>query len=92
MYKFCEMHNQKYPDTNQDVSLALLQIRSTPIGTGLPSPTTLPFNRPIRGMLPQIHREPINVNNDDVQYEALKAHQNKYVNNDDTHKDPSFCL
>ena len=34
-------------------------------------------------------REPININNDDAQYEALKACHNKYVNNNNTCKDPS---
>ena len=34
-------------------------------------------------------REPININNDDAQYKALKAHQNKYIKSNVTHKDPS---
>ena len=34
-------------------------------------------------------REPMNFNNDDVQYEALKAHQNKSVKNNEAHKDLS---
>ena len=34
-------------------------------------------------------RKPRNVNNNDAKYEASKAHQNKYVKNNDTHKDPS---
>ena len=81
------MHNQKYLDTNKDVNLILLQIRSTSIGTGVPSPATLLLNRPIQSQLPQMNREPININNDDAKYEALKAHQDKYVKNSDTHKD-----
>ena len=32
-------------DTNSDFNLTLLQIRSTPICTGLPSAATLLFNR-----------------------------------------------
>ena len=35
-----------------------------------------------------MHREPKN-NNDDTQYEALKACQNKCVKNNDIQKDPS---
>ena len=33
---------------------------------GLHSPVTLLFNRSIRGLLPQMNREPINTNNDDA--------------------------
>ena len=57
------------------------------LGTGLTSPATLLFNWPIRGLLPLINKEPININNDNVQYEALKVHQGKYVKNTDTCKD-----
>ena len=63
-------YNGKCPDTN-DVNLALLQIRSTPITIGLPNPAILLLNRPIRGLLPKMSREPININIDDAQYEAL---------------------
>ena len=31
--------------------------------------------------------EPININNNNAQHEALKAHQDKYVKDDDTCKD-----
>ena len=34
-------------ETDKDINLALLQIRSTPKRTGLPSPAALLFNRPI---------------------------------------------
>ena len=44
-----------------------------PHGAGLPSLAMLLFNRPIRGLLPQMNRQPININNDDAQYEALKT-------------------
>ena len=68
MHEICETNNQECLDTNQHVNLALLQIQSTPIGAGLPSLTTLLFNRPMKGLLSQLHREPITVNNDDTQY------------------------
>ena len=67
MHKICEIHNQKCLYTNQDVSLALLQIQSTPIGAGLPSPAMLLFKRQIKSLLPQMLSEPININNDDAQ-------------------------
>ena len=66
MHKLHEMHNQKCLYTNNDMNLALLQIISMPIDTGLPSPATLLFNRPIIGLLPKMNREPIDINNDDA--------------------------
>ena len=65
----------------QDISLALLQIRSVPLGTGLPSSATMLFSRPVRGLLPQKNRGPINVDNNDTHNEALEVHQ-KYKGND----------
>ena len=35
--------------------------------------------------------EPININNKDVQYWTLEAHQRKYSKDNDTHKEP-FCF
>ena len=91
--KFVKCTIKKCLDSNNGVNLALLQIRSLSIGTGLPSPAMLLFNRPGRGLLPQINREPININNDDVQYRAFKAHQSKYITDSDTHKEsPSFLI
>ena len=93
MYKISETHNQKCLETNQDVSVGLLQVRSTTIGAGLLSPATLLINRPIKDLLPQKYREHINVNNDNAQYKALGAYHNKNIKNNDIHKDPSvfFC-
>ena len=51
-----------------------------PIGAGLPSPATQLFNRPMVGL----NREPININNDDAQYKAFKARQNKDIKGSDT--------
>ena len=84
------MHNKKCIDTNKDINLALLQICSTPVGTGLHSLAVMLFNRPIHGFLPQMKREPIGIDNDDVQYQALEACQNKYNQHDDTCKNPIF--
>ena len=72
--KFAKYTLRKCLDTNNDVNIARLQIRSMCIGAGLPSPAFLLFNRLIRGLLPQMNREAININNDDAQYEVLKAH------------------
>ena len=76
MYNIYAMHSQKCLDTSNDVNP----------DTGLPGPSRLLFNRPIRGLLPQMHREPINMNTNDAQYKALNAHQNTYVKNNDAHK------
>ena len=45
------------------------------------------FNKPTRGLLPQMNREHKNINNDDAQYEALKVHKDKYVKDNDACKD-----
>ena len=82
---------KKCRQSNNDVNFALLQIRSTPIGTGIPSPAMLLFNKPIRVLLPQIVREAINVNKDDGYYNALKSRQETYTKNNDAHKDLHFC-
>ena len=61
MYKILKHTIGKCFDTNNDDILTLLQIRSIPIGTGLLSPAMLLFNRPIRGLLPPMNGEPINI-------------------------------
>ena len=64
-----------------------------PIGSGLPSPATLLFNTAVRDLLSHMHREPIYINNDDIQYEALKALQSIYIKGSNTFKDsPSFPI
>ena len=80
MHEIHVMHNQKCLDTN-NVNLALPQISSIPISIGLSSPATLLLKKPITGLLPQMNREPINSNNDDAPYEALKACQDTYIKN-----------
>ena len=52
--------------------MALLQIRTTPLGQGLPSLATLLFNHPVCSIMAVMDRKPINVDNDDKQ-------QAKYV-------------
>ena len=50
-----------------------------PIEAGLLSATTMLFNSPITGLLPQMNMDPINVKYDDIHYMALEACQRKYV-------------
>ena len=47
-------------------------MRSTLTSSGLPSPTTLLFHRPITALLSKMNRKPINFNADDEHYEVLK--------------------
>ena len=51
--------------------MAMLQIRTTPLGQGLPSPAMLLFNFPVRGIMPVMDRPPINVDNDDKNHQTL---------------------
>ena len=62
-------------DTGSDIHIALLQIRSTTLGQALPSPATLLFNHPVRGIMPIIDRLPINTNNDDEHHTVLVNRQ-----------------
>ena len=77
---------KKCLDNNDNVNLALLQMTSTPIATGLPSPATLLFKRPIRALLPQINKEQINFDVDDEHYKTLRTCQDKYTKGNDTCK------
>ena len=71
------MNAQKCIDTNTNTHIALLQIRSTPLGQGLPSPATLLFNHPIKGIMPILNRPPVHTNNNDDHYETLVERQAK---------------
>ena len=62
---------KKCLDSGGDIHMAMLQIRTTPLGQGLPSPATLLFNCPVRGLTPLIDRPPININNDEGHHNAL---------------------
>ena len=62
-------------DTNIDVNITLLHIRSTPIGQGLPSLSRILFNRLIQSLLPKINRMPVVNDYDDEHYDALKQRQ-----------------
>ena len=55
-----------------------------PMGAGLPCLGMILFNRPIRGLLPQMRRDPINVDNDDLHCKELEACQRKNLKSKDT--------
>ena len=79
MFQTYTANAQKCLDTKSDPHKALLQIRSTPLGPGLPYCTTLLFNHPIRGIMSTINIPPIGLNNDDEHYEALIKRQTKMI-------------
>ena len=57
--------------------MAMLQIRTTPLGQGLPSPAMLLFNHLVRGIMPVMDRLPINIDNDDEHNQTLMHRQGK---------------
>ena len=58
-----------------DIHIALLQIRSTLLGPGLPSPAMLLCNHPITCIRPVVNTPPININSNEEHYEALVKRQ-----------------
>ena len=77
MYKIHKAYYEKCIKTNEDIHVALLQIRSTPLEPGLVRLATLLFNNPIQGIMPIINRLLINSDNDDEHYESLVNIQTK---------------
>ena len=63
--------------------MALLQIQTTPLGQGLPSPATLLFNHPVYSVMPVIDRKPVERNNDDEHHSKLVHRQHKHNTNND---------
>ena len=62
--------------------MALLQIRTTPLGPGLPSLATLLFNRQVQGIMPVLDCKPIWQDHDDNHYSKIMDRQHK--NDNDT--------
>ena len=81
--KFVKCIQKKCFDTKGDPHVALLWIWMTPLGLGVPSPATVLFNHPIRGIMPIISRLLIGVNNEE-HYEALVNRQTKDDKNQGT--------
>ena len=65
--------------------MSLLQIRSTPVSSRLPSPAILMFDRLARGLLPRFNRPPITCDNNKSNHATLKSRQPKSNNETDTH-------
>ena len=64
--------------------MALLQIRTTPLGQCLPSPATLLFNCLVHGIMPVIDRKLISIDNDDENQKNQMHRQGKNDQNNDT--------
>ena len=64
--------------------MGLLQIQTTPLGQGLPSPATLLFNHLVCGIMPVVNRKPVSVDNDDEHHKKLMHRQGKNDTNNDT--------
>ena len=58
----------------------------TPLGQGVPSPATMLFSHPIRGIMPIINRPLVGVGNDKEHHEAIIKRQTKDDKNNDTSK------
>ena len=64
-------------DSRSDAHIALLQMQMTPLGQGLPSPATMLFNCPIRGIMPVINRPLMGIDNDVEHHIVLIKRQTK---------------
>ena len=64
--------------------MVLLQIRTTPLGQGLPSLATLLFNCLVCSIMPVLDRKPVSVDNDDEHHKKLTHRQGKNDPNNDT--------
>ena len=63
--KFIKHTIIKCSDSGGDIHMAMLQIRTTPLGQGLPSSAVLLFTCLVRGIMPVMDRPHINIDNDD---------------------------
>ena len=75
LHQVHQTHYKKCLDSSGDIHMTMLQIRTTPLGLGLPSPAMLLFNCPVRGIMPVMDRPPINVDNEDEHQQTLMHRQ-----------------
>ena len=85
---FVKWTMKKLFDTNADVYLALLQIRSMPEGLGLPIKITILFSRPVRALISRVHIAPLNYGCNKNHHNVLNMHENKSLESSDTLKEP----
>ena len=63
---------KKCTNSSGDINMALLQIHTTPLGQGFPSPATLMFNRQVCGIMPVLDHKPVG-------HECVDKHHSKLV-------------
>ena len=80
--KFIKCTFKKCADSGSDINMALLQIQTTPLGHGLPSPAMLMFKRPVCSVMPVIDHKPLVEDCDDNHHAKIIKRQQK--NNNDT--------
>ena len=73
--QFIKQIMEKYIETNTDAYLALLDIRSRQLGTGLLSLSALLFKRPARGLLLKFSRITVIFDNNDNHLAVLTKRQ-----------------
>ena len=66
---------KKWFETNVNICMVLLQIRSTLLGPGLPNLATLVFNRPVRSILLMFTRLEMLFDSDENNHPALTKRQ-----------------
>ena len=64
----------------------MLDIRTTPLGQGIPCPATLLFNHPVRGIMPVMDRPLIITDNDQEHLKMLTNRQCRNDQDNDTFK------
>ena len=85
--KFVKCTFKKCTNSGGDINMALIQIHTTPLGQGLPSPATLMFNRQVCIILPVLDHKPIWKDCDDEHHSRLVDRQHR--NNNDA--SPGFA-
>ena len=75
--KFIKCTIKKCSESGGDIHMALLQIRTTPLGQGLPSPAMLLFNCLVCGIMPVMDRKPTKIDSDDEHHKNLMHRQGK---------------
>ena len=75
--KFVKCTLKKWFDSRSDLHIALLQIQMTPLGQGLPSPATMLFNCPIRGIMPITNGLLVGIDNDNEHHKEIINRQTK---------------
>ena len=75
--KFIKCTFKKCANAGGDINMTLLQICTTPIGQGLPSPATLMFGRPVCSTMPVVDHKPTRQDYDDGHHHKLVDRQQR---------------